>query len=299
MSLLTECAFSTQISHAIYCMVVDTFSSSDIYFENKIFNTEIDLKAILDYFYYLDNKYCPLSIIIELLNNCNFNCGFCYIHNRNFSKQIDFNQLISILKILIKNGLLHCVLTGGEIFMYPEFIKLYTFLKENGVLVTLFTNLSLLNDNILTVLKKYKPFNVDVTLYGFNQKVFESTTNAKNVDCKSILKNIKLLKTNGINVSCKTLNVANNICDFDVIKEWCKKENINFRYSSNLFSKYNGDFPIEYQINNNDIYYQKYKEKTLTKNNKKINFSCSVSKHSLFLGYDLKIRPCWKFYNFG
>lgn len=173
--------------------------------------------------------------------------------------------------------------------MYPKFIKLYTFLKKNGVLVTLFTNLSLLNDDILTVLKKYKPFNVDVTLYGFNQQVFESITNAKNIDCKSILKNIKLLKTNVINVS-------SNICDFDVIKEWCKKENINFRYSSDLFSKYNGDFPIEYQINNNDIYYQKYKEKTLTKNNIKINFSCSVSKYSLFLEYDLKIRPCWKFY---
>ena len=72
---------------------VDNFSSSDIYFENNNFNTEIDIKA---------NKYCPLSIKIELLNNSNFNCGFCYIHNRNFSKQIDFNQLISILKLLIK-----------------------------------------------------------------------------------------------------------------------------------------------------------------------------------------------------
>ena len=52
MSLLTECAFSTQISHAIYCMVVDRLNCNiTIKLDNyrKYFNSNNEFTFCLAY----------------------------------------------------------------------------------------------------------------------------------------------------------------------------------------------------------------------------------------------------------
>ena len=83
-----------------------------------------------------------------------------------------FEEAKQIIDTMVNEGLLFCNLTGGEVFLNPDFLNIYKYLKNKGVIVSIFTNLSLLTDEILDVLVEYKPYIVEVSIYGYSDKQF-------------------------------------------------------------------------------------------------------------------------------
>ena len=108
-----------------------------------------DLDSILEMFWEKKHVFLPLSMTWELTNDCNFECPFCYIHEKNRRNKSEwkynFKNMKAIIDFLIDNGLFICYLTGGECLIHPDFVKIYKYLKKRGVLVVILTNASLLN----------------------------------------------------------------------------------------------------------------------------------------------------------
>ena len=123
-------------------------------------------------------KRIPLNGSIELLPLCNMNCDMCFIRlDKNEMNKIgqlkSADEWLKIAEQMRNAGTLFVLLTGGEPFLYPEFIKLYQGLRKLGMIITINTNGTMVTEEIASVLGKDKPRRVNITLYGASNKTYE------------------------------------------------------------------------------------------------------------------------------
>lgn len=90
----------------------------------------------------------PYRVTMELLTACNYCCKHCYLpeHN-NFG--MDYINIISTLIQLREMGTLSLVLTGGEIFLRNDIMKIIREARHMGFSVTIFSNASTLNKEVI------------------------------------------------------------------------------------------------------------------------------------------------------
>ena len=71
-----------------------------------------------------------------------------------------------------------CLVTGGETLLRPDFPEIYLALKRKGLLVSVFTNATLVNKEHVALFKKYPPRDIEVTVYGVTRETYEAVTRA-------------------------------------------------------------------------------------------------------------------------
>lgn len=128
---------------------------------------------------YAAQRHVPLGGTFELTARCNLKCKMCYI--RLDKAQIDLigrektaDEWITLGKEAIQAGTLNLLITGGEPLLRPDFAEIYSALTMMGFIITLNTNATLINSEILKLFKKYPPTATNVTLYGATPETYES-----------------------------------------------------------------------------------------------------------------------------
>jgi len=90
----------------------------------------------------------PRTVSIALTNKCNLNCHYCYAPKNN--KTLPFEFVKDIAVKFDKLGTLELTFGGGEPFMYPEIVKLISWLWDNTKLgINITTNGHLLNSQTI------------------------------------------------------------------------------------------------------------------------------------------------------
>ena len=87
----------------------------------------------------------PLGGTIELTYRCPLSCALCYNNlpmadQKARSDELTYDQHCRILDEIVEAGCLWLLYTGGEIFARRDFLDIYTYAKQKGLLITLFTN---------------------------------------------------------------------------------------------------------------------------------------------------------------
>ena len=121
----------------------------------------------------------PIIGQFELTPLCNFDCRMCYVHlTKDQMKEeiLQPDQWKALMYQAWEAGMIKVFLTGGECLTYPGFEEIYLYLHSLGCEVYLLTNGSLLNDARIDFLKKHRPGNIQITLYGQNDDVYERVT---------------------------------------------------------------------------------------------------------------------------
>lgn len=168
-----------------------------------------------------------LSLDIELTERCNNNCMHCCInlpeHDEEARrKELSTDELKKILKEAASLGCLKVRLTGGEPLLRPDFAELYLYIKKLGVKVLLFTNATLINDELVQLFKKYPPGEfVEVTVYGMTQKSYESVTRVKGT-FEQAFRGMNLLLQHEIPFVVKSAILPQNKQDIPAFEEWAK-----------------------------------------------------------------------------
>lgn len=119
----------------------------------------------------------PLSGTFELSPVCNLNCRMCYARRsvREVTERgglLSREQWLSIARDAVKKGMLFLLLTGGEPFLYPEFKDLYEDLQALGLMISINSNGTLLNEETVQWLSKKSPVRINVTLYGASRESY-------------------------------------------------------------------------------------------------------------------------------
>jgi MoaA/NifB/PqqE/SkfB family radical SAM enzyme len=109
---------------------------------------------------------------IELTHRCNLACVHCYVNlpaaDREASRrELTTEEIETLLDELAAEGLLTLTLTGGEPLVRPDFPRIYRYAHEKGILVTVYSNATLITDAIVQLFRDCPPVTVDSTMYGY------------------------------------------------------------------------------------------------------------------------------------
>ena len=125
-------------------------------------------------------KGIPVRGQFELTPLCNFNCGMCYVHlNRdqlNGRNLLSVDDWKSIMYQAWQAGMMYTTVSGGECLTYPGFEELFLYLHGLGCNVEVLTNGLLLNEKRIRFFQEHMPSNIQITLYGWNNDVYERVT---------------------------------------------------------------------------------------------------------------------------
>ena len=146
----------------------------------------------------------PANGSIELLPLCNLNCDMCYVRlsREEMERQGRLrtaDEWLEIGRQMKEAGVLFLLLTGGEPFLFPDFRRLYLGLRGMGMILTINTNGTLIDEDLAAFLGKYKPRRVNITLYGTEEKTYENLCHYPGGFGKT-MNGIRLLRKYGVDV---------------------------------------------------------------------------------------------------
>lgn len=134
-----------------------------------------DLTSLL--FAEATQKGIPLGGTFELTPLCNMNCKMCYIRmtkeeRDRKGRERTAEEWLDLARQAKEQGMLFLLLTGGEPFLYKDFWYLYEELKKMGLLVSINSNATMLQGEILEKLIKNPPVRINITIYGGSDKTY-------------------------------------------------------------------------------------------------------------------------------
>ena len=119
----------------------------------------------------------PLSCLFEITPRCNLRCHFCYVALDPYQgPYLSTEQSCGVLDVIERAGVLWLTLTGGEIFSRRDFAVIYEYALSKGLLVTLYTNATMVTERVAELLSARPPFSVEVSIYGADAEHYERTT---------------------------------------------------------------------------------------------------------------------------
>lgn len=168
-------------------------------------------------------SHTPVNGSIELLPLCNMNCDMCYVRlsREEMERQGRLRTVDEWLEIgrqMKEAGVLFLLLTGGEPFLYPDFRELYLGLRGLGMILTINTNGTLIDEELAAFLGEYKPRRVNITLYGANEKAYTDLCHYPG-GFERTLSGIRLLRKYGVDVKVGGSLARANREDLDRILE--------------------------------------------------------------------------------
>jgi radical SAM protein with 4Fe4S-binding SPASM domain len=175
----------------------------------------------------------PLQVSIEVTRRCPLECLHCYNNlpmgdleakRRELTKEEHFR----VLDELVEMGCFWILYTGGEIFARKDFLEIYTYAKKKGFLITLFTNGTLINEQIADYLVEWPPFAIEITLYGRTRQTYEALT-AIPGSYDRCLRGIRLLKERGLPLKLKTVATSINKHEVMAMRRFAEELGVEFK----------------------------------------------------------------------
>lgn len=187
----------------------------------------------------------PLAGTIELTRRCNNRCRHCYNNlpasdPHALAEELRTDELVRILDEAAAAGCVWLLLTGGEIFLRPDFKEVYTHAKEKGLLVTLFTNGTLVTPELADFLADSRPFSIEITLYGATRETYERVTGAPG-SFGRCLRGIGHLRDRGLPLKLKAAVSTLNRHEIRGMKRFAENDlGLPFRFDALLNARCDG-----------------------------------------------------------
>jgi radical SAM protein with 4Fe4S-binding SPASM domain len=181
----------------------------------------------------------PIRAAIEVTHRCNNNCVQCYNNlplkdKEARRKELTYEEHCRILDEIAALGCIWLLFTGGEIFVRKDFLDIYTYAKQKGLLVTLFTNGTLITPDVADYLVQYRPFAIEITLYGRTQQTYEQVTGIPGSFARC-MQGIRLLMERELPLALKSVAIASNKHELWDIKRFVENElGLEFKFDAIL-----------------------------------------------------------------
>ncbi len=166
---------------------------------------------------------------IDLTERCNLKCAHCYIAHDPKKKEMGREEIFRILDEITDAGCLWFLITGGEPLVRDDFLDIYTYAKKKGLIVTIFTNGTLITPYVADCLKEYIPFIVEITLYGITKETYEKVTGIPG-SFKRCREGIDLLLERDIPLKLKTMVMTLNKNELWDMMDYAERSGVEFRF---------------------------------------------------------------------
>lgn len=177
---------------------------------------------------------------IELTSRCNERCVHCYIPHDLKLYDITEEMYYSVLEQLSKMNVLSVTLSGGECMCHPKFKEFLRAAKKYDFYVNILSNLTLLDDETIQIMKEGNVSSVQVSLYSMVPERHDAITTIKGSFYKTKDAILKLIENDlPVYVSCPTMK--GNKDDFGDVLNWCHEHKIRAQTDYIMMAEYNHD----------------------------------------------------------
>ena len=188
----------------------------------------------------------PASFELEITARCNSNCRHCYINlpaddAAARSKELSLEEIDSLAGQAVELGAVWCLLTGGEPLLRHDFEEIYLLLKRKGLLVSLFTNATLINEHHIRLFGKYPPREIEITVYGVTEATVRRVMRRPGM-FKAFERGLGLLTSNRIPFRLKAMALRSNLHELREIAAYCRQRTKDYyRFDPLLHLRYDGN----------------------------------------------------------
>lgn len=217
-------------------------------------------------------EYYPWNGQIELTYRCNLNCIHCYCkgsegksqrsevrRQKAKNKELTTDEWKKIFDKIHREGCLWLILSGGEPLIRDDFLELYSYAKNKGFIITIFTNGLLLTGKIIDYLEKSPPKSIEITLNGITKFVYESITQVKG-SFERVVSVIKELADKNLSLILKSNCLKQNKGEIGKIKVFADEllgkgnKRWRFKYDPMIYPRLNGDtVPCDYRLSMEEL----------------------------------------------
>ncbi len=193
----------------------------------------------------------------ELTFRCDFHCGHCYTDCYNerarFKGELNTEEVKLILDKLCKAGIIWLCFTGGDPLTRRDFPNIYSYAKDKGFIIIIFTNGYSVTEEIVETFKEKPPFVIEVTLNAVTEKLYEKISQVKG-SFNKVMEGIELILKEKLPLKIKTQITKDNLRELPEIKNFVERRGLKFRPDSDLYPRLNGDLaPCDFRITPQEI----------------------------------------------
>lgn len=187
-------------------------------------------------------KRVPVEGTLELTRRCNLRCAHCYASPTQAGAEGELTapQWFAILDQIAAAGCLNLLLTGGEPLLRPDFTDIYRRAKELGLLVTVFSNGTLVSPAIVDLFREWPPEEVEVTVLGATPATHDALTGVPG-SFQRFNEGMDALQSAGIRVRLKTVLMIPNQSELAGMEQMARRREIPFRLDAAVFPRLDGD----------------------------------------------------------
>jgi radical SAM protein with 4Fe4S-binding SPASM domain len=194
----------------------------------------------------------PVKGSLELTFRCNLHCQHCYLANGQPGMQgipeLSTLEIQNIIAQFVDAGCLWFLLTGGEPLLRKDFKQIYLFAKRKGLLVHIFTNGTLITPDLADLLSDWRPFCVEISLYGSTQETYERITGVPGSHARC-MRGLELLLQRKIPLRLKTVLMTVNQHELGPMQDFARSLGVNFYYDTIVNKGLNGgSHPLEVRL---------------------------------------------------
>lgn len=181
----------------------------------------------------------PIAGNFELTSRCNFNCPMCYVHmtpeqlKASGKQELTARQWLDIAREARDLGMVFALLTGGEPMVRKDFFEIYDGMREMGLLISINSNGSMLQGEILERFLQAPPFRFNISLYGGSNETYRKMCGIPAYD--QVKENIRRLRDAGVEVSLNVSVTPYNRQDLALIYADAVELDVNVRASSYMY----------------------------------------------------------------
>jgi MoaA/NifB/PqqE/SkfB family radical SAM enzyme len=193
----------------------------------------------------LSERQVPFYGSIELTHRCNLACRHCYVNlpaaDRGAQqREMTTEQICRILDELAELGTFSVTLTGGEPLLRPDFAEIYRHAHDQGLLVTVYTNATLITDDILKLWTERPPSKVDITQYGFTAATYDLVADAGDGQHARFERGVRRLVDAGVYVSLKSVAMRSNVHEIPAMRDFAEELAVPFRFDTIISPRIDG-----------------------------------------------------------
>ncbi len=186
------------------------------------------------------------SFDFEATARCNLDCRHCYINvpagdKAAKKRELSVGEAGRIGAEAAAHGAVWCLITGGEPLLRKDFFDLYQALLSKGLLLSLFTNATLVTDEHVRFFKKFPPRDIEVTVYGVTRETYERVTRTPG-SFEAFKRGLDRLLASGITIRLKAMALRSNKHEIAAIGDFCRAHTKDYyRFDPQLHLRFDRD----------------------------------------------------------
>lgn len=186
----------------------------------------------------------PANAVFELTERCNLRCRMCYVRHAAGdaacrAEELTAGAWLEVARQAKAGGALFMLLTGGEIFLRPDFFEIFTPLTRMGFILALYTNGTLITDEIARRLAEAPPSRIEITLYGATAETYEHVTGVKG-SYERCIRGIESLVNHGVTLGLRSTITRQNAGELSAMRAMAQDWGARFRASWLLTKRRDG-----------------------------------------------------------